>query len=304
MVQGNEERSFTKTGDKAYQNIMTSIGTRAALINNGFEVISISADGTEPIPENLTALVIADPMTTYNPSFMKILDAYIEKGGNLLIAGEPDKQSILNPVTAKMGVTFSEGILLQESKDFSLDLVQASFTKVSDSLFPFTKKDIISMSGVVELKYDSSFQYEVMPVLLTNKKSTWNKSGKFNLETDSVHFDPEKDVRLSVPAVLALSRKVAGKEQKILISGDADFMSNGELSRQNLSNKNAAFALKIFAWFTNNEFPIEASRPEPVDNVIKISKSSIGVMKLILIGLFPLGLAIAGGLLILKRRRK
>lgn len=304
MVQGNDERSFLKTGDKAYQNIMTSIGTRAALINNGFEVLTISSDGTEPIPENLTALVIADPMSSYNPAFMEKLDSYIEKGGNLLIAGEPGKQSIINTVTEKMGVTLSEGILLQESKDFSLDLVQTSFTDASESLFPFAKKDIISMPGVVELTYDTSYGYKVMPVLVTNKNSTWNKTGKFNLETDSVHFDPAKDVRLDVPTALTLSRKVADKEQKILISGDADFMSNGELSRQNLSNKNAAFVLKIFAWFTNNEFPIEANRPEPVDNVIKISKSSIGVMKLILIGLFPLGLAIAGGLLILKRRRK
>ena len=304
MVQGNEERSYLKTGDKAYQNIMTSIGTRAALVNNGFDIISVSSDGTDSIPGNLTALVIADPKTSYNTAFIEKLEAYLSKGGNLLIAGEPDKQSLINPIIKKMGITLSEGVLLQESKDFSLDLVQASFTKESNKLFPFTKKEIISMPGVIELAYDTNFGYKVMPVLMTNKSSVWNKLGKFDIETDKIHFDSTKDKRLQVPVVLALTKEIGNKEQKILIAGDADFMSNGELGRKNLTNKNAAFVLKIFAWFTNNEFPIEASRPEPVDNKIKLSKSAIGWMKMILIGLFPLGLGIAGGVIIIKRKRK
>ncbi len=304
MVQGNDERSFLKTGDNAYENIMTSIGTRAALINNGFEVINISANGADSIPDNLTTLIIADPKTVYNPVFMEKLDSYLSKGGNLLIAGEPDKQSIINPIIEKMGVSLSEGVLLQESKDFSLDLIQASFTKQSKNLFPFADKEIISMPGAVVLKYDTSFGYKVMPLLMTNKNAVWNKLGKFDLEMDKIHFDTAKDERLNVPVVLALTRKVMDKEQKILIAGDADFMSNGELGRRNLTNKNADFVLKLFAWFTDNEFPIEASRPEPVDNVIKISKTGIGWMRMTLIGLFPLGLGIAGGFIIIKRKRK
>ncbi|MEO6681959.1 MAG: Gldg family protein [Ginsengibacter sp.] len=304
MVQGNDERSFLKTGDKAYQNIMTSIGTRAALINNGFEVIEISADGTDTIPENLTALVIADPKSSYNTAFMEKLDSYLDNGGNLLIAGEPDKQSIINPIVEKTGVKLADGLLLQESKDFSLDLVQVSFSKESKALFPFAKKEIVSMPGVVELKYDTTFGYKVMPVLITDKNTSWNKFGKFNLETDNVRFDPANDVRVGVPTVLALTKKVLDKEQKILIAGDADFMSNGELGRRNLSNKNADFVLKIFAWFTDNEFPIEATRPEPVDNVIKLSKAEIEWMKMILIGLFPMSLLFAGGVIIVKRKRK
>src|SRR5690606_15323105 len=247
MVQGNEERSFLKTGDKAYQNIMTSIGTRAALVNNGFEVLDISADGTDSIPGNLTALIIADPKTHYNPEFITKLENYIAGGGNLLIAGEPDKQPILNAVIQKMGVTLMDGALLQESKDFALDLVQASFTEGSEHVFPFKKKDIISMPGVVGLSYDTSFGYKVMPVLNTKRESVWNKEGKFNLESDKIFFDPKEDERLEIPVVLALTRNINNKEQKIIISGDADFMSNGELGRQNLSNKNADFVLKIFA---------------------------------------------------------
>lgn len=304
MVQGNEERSSVKTGDKAYQNIMTSIGTRSALINNGFDVVNISADGTDSIPGNLTALIIADPKSNYTSGFTEKLEQYLAKGGNLLIAGEPDKQSIINPIIAKLGVTLSQGTLLQESKNFSLDLVQTSFSKESSPFFPFPKDAIISMPGVVGLQYDTSFGYKVIPILLTDKKSVWNKLGKFNLEADKITFDTEKEVRLEVPVALALSKKVMDKEQKIMVFGDADFMSNGELGRQNLRNKNAEFVLKIFKWFSNGEFPIDATRPDPIDNKIKVSKAGIGWMKMILLGVFPVGLGLAGGIVVIRRKRK
>ncbi|HEY9341080.1 MAG TPA: GldG family protein, partial [Hanamia sp.] len=304
MVQGNEERSSVKTGDNAYQNIMTSIGTRSALINNGFDVVNIPADGTEAIPGNLTALIIADPKSNYTSGFIEKLEQYLAKGGNLLIAGEPDKQSIINPIIAKLGVTLSQGTLLQESKNFSLDLVQASFSKESSPFFPFPKDAIISMPGVVGLQYDTSFGYKVIPVLLTDKKSVWNKLGKFNLEADKITFDTEKDERLETPVALALSKKVMDKEQKIMVFGDADFMSNGELGRQNLKNKNAEFVLKIFKWFSNGEFPIDASRPDPIDNKIKVSKAGVGWMKMILLGVFPVGIALAGSFVVIRRKRK
>jgi ABC-2 type transport system permease protein len=304
MVQGNEERSSVKTGDKAYQNIMTAIGSRSALINNGFDVVNISADGTDSIPGNLTALVIADPKSNYTSDFIEKLEQYLAKGGNLLIAGEPDKQSIINPIIQKLGVTLSEGTLLQESKNFSLDLVQASFSKEASPFFPFPKDEIISMPGVVGLQYDTSFGYQVMPVLLTNKKFVWNKLGKFNLEADKITFDPAKEERLEAPVALALSKKVMDKEQKIMVFGDADFMSNGELGRQNLRNKNAEFILKIFKWFSNGEFPIDAKRPDPIDNKIKVSKAGISWMKMILLGIFPVGMALAGGLVVIRRKRK
>jgi ABC-2 type transport system permease protein len=304
MVQGNEERSSVKTGDKAYQNIMTAIGSRSALINNGFDVVNISADGTDSIPGNLTALVIADPKSNYTSDFIEKLEQYLAKGGNLLIAGEPDKQSIINPIIQKLGVTLSEGTLLQESKNFSLDLVQASLSKEASPFFPFPKDEIISMPGVVGLQYDTSFGYQVMPVLLTNKKFVWNKLGKFDLEADKITFDIEKDERLETPVALALSKKVMDKEQKIMVFGDADFMSNGELGRQNLRNKNAEFILKIFKWFSNGEFPIEAKRPDPIDNRVKVSNAGISWMKMILLGVFPVGMALAGGLVVIRRKRK
>ncbi len=304
IVQGNEERSPQKKGDNAYQNILTEIGSRSALVNNGFEIINVEANSTEAIPETLAALIIADPKGSYSQGFIERLEQYLSKGGNLLIAGEPGKQSIMNPITEKLGVSFTQGMLLQETKNYSLDLIQASFTRASNPIFSFPQKEIVTMSGAVGLDYDSSSGYRVMPVLFTDKQSVWNKEGKFNLETDKISFNPVSDVRNEKPVALALTRNVEGKEQRIMIVGDADFMSNGELGRQNLRNKNAEFTLKMFKWLSDGEYPIDATRPEPIDNKIKVSKQGIGWIKMALVGLFPACLGVAGGFIMIRRRRK
>lgn len=304
IVQGNEERSPLKKGDGAYQNILTEKGSRSALVNNGFEVETVDANSTDPIPVHLAALIIADPKALYSPAFMKRLDQYLSGGGNLLIAGEPGKQSIMDPVVEKVGVTFLPGMLLQESKNYALDLVQATFTKTPNQIFSFPPAEIVSLSGAVRLDYDTTSGYEVMPLLYTDKKAVWNKEGKFNLETDKIAFNPVVDQRNDRPVALALTRDVKGKEQRIMVIGDADFMSNGELGRQNLRNKNAEFTLKVFKWLSDSEYPIDASRPEPTDNKIKVSKDGIGWIKMALVGLFPAGLLLTGGVIMVRRRRQ
>lgn len=304
IVQGNDERSPLKKGDNAYQNILTEIGSRSALVNNGFEVVSVDANSTEAIPDSLAALIIADPMKSYSQAFMERLEQYLAKGGNLLIAGEPHKQSIMNPLLDKFGVSFAPGMLLQESKNYALDLIQASFTKAPNALFSFPEKEIVSMPGAVGMDYDTTLGYRVMPVLFTDKKAVWNQEGTFNLETDKVTFNPQVNTRNEKPVALALTRNIKGKEQRIMIIGDADFMSNGELGRQNLRNKNAEFTLKMFKWLSDSEYPIDASRPEPIDNKIKVSKEGIGWIKTALVGLFPVCLGLSGGFIMIRRRRK
>lgn len=304
VVSGNDERSVIKTGDHAYQNIMTSVGTRSSLVNNGFNIIIVDVNEITKIPDNLSALVIADPMRPYSKGFLEKLDMYLNKGGNLMVAGEPGKQNLLTPIVKRFGVSFSEGMLLEESKNFAPDLLQLQPEFGNGDGFTFPKKAIVSMPGAVGLKYDSSGNYNITPILFTNKKFVWNKTGKFDVESDKVVFNPKSDKKIRVPVALALSKKVSNKEQKIMILGDADFMSNSELSRQNMQTVNPEFTLKIFKWFSNGEYPVEITRPDPIDNKIKITERGVGWMKILLIGILPLCIGLSGGLILISRKRK
>lgn len=103
---------------------------------------------------------------------------------------------------------------------------------------------------------------------------------------------------------VALERNVDGKNQRIVVMGDADFMSNAELRRFNIQTKNYDCIMKIFQWLSNGQFPIDVSRPSPIDNTILVSQKQIGWISKLLILIIPLSIGILGGVTLLRRKQK
>ncbi|MEO6681961.1 MAG: Gldg family protein [Ginsengibacter sp.] len=104
FLTGNEERSTDKSGDKDYKAITKGLGTRGSLINQGFDVLDIHLDSLKDIQLDLAVLIISDPKGVYTPSQVQKIEDYISSGGNAVFAGEPGRQSLLNPLLEKMGV--------------------------------------------------------------------------------------------------------------------------------------------------------------------------------------------------------
>lgn len=305
VLTDNNERSINKTGDKGYKATLNTLTSRGSLINQGFEVMNIPIDETIEIPLDLSVLLIADPIGAYTPEQTLKIQNYIADGGNIIIAGEPGKQHVFNPIIESIGLTFSAGTLLQESKDFRLDLLQAHISGKASLLgFSQVKKDVISMPKAMQVLHKDTLGFKMTPILVTDKQAVWNKLGVFNLETDEVVFDPEVDNKIEATTALALTRGLGNKQQKVMVLGDADFMSNAELARHNITNRNFQFTTDMFKWFSNGEFPIDTKRPDPIDNKIIVSREQISMTRIILIGVVPLLLGILGAYILIKRKRK
>ncbi len=305
VLSGNDERRIDRTGDRAYKDITNTLNSRGALINKGFDVLEIAIDSVEVIPSDLAALIVADPFGEYSKEHRQKLERYIEAGGNLLIAGEPGKQSVLNPLLKRFGIGFKMGTLLQESKEFELDLIQAKVSEEAAQIgFDFSDKDLISLPGAVGITIESSEEFDIFPVLKIDQKTVWNKEGFFDIETDTIAFDPGSDLRYEGPVAVAAIRNISDKEQKIIVIGDADFMSNDELGRFNLRTKNYEFAFKMFEWFSNGEFPIDTTRPDPIDNTILVTQKEISWFKIFFLGFIPVTLGSAGAFTLIGRKRK
>jgi len=301
---GNGERSTDKTGDKDYKGLTKGLGTRGSLINQGFEVVDLSLDSITEIPQNLSVLIVADPKTGYNEVQARKIEQYIAEGGNIVFAGEPGRHSLLNPMLEKLGLSFIPGTLLEESENFELDLVLASFTKAAaDYGFSFFDKAIVSFPGASGLSYRDSGPFKVVPLLVTNKQVSWNKLAAFDLKTDKVTFNPETESKQSVPVALALSRKLGNKEQKIIVFGDADFMSNVELGRFTPNTVNGSFGIRMFKWFTNGEYPVDVKRPPSTDKKVLVNRTQINWQKGLFLGFLPLAIGLIGSVSLIRRKR-
>ncbi|SHF23944.1 Gldg family protein [Pedobacter caeni] len=303
------QRSIDKLGDRDYKTLTNDKLSRASMINQGFDIDTIALEHAE-IPANIAVLVIGDPKVAYSTAAKAKLQKYITEGGNLVIAGEPGKQGVVNPLLESLGIKMLDGTLVQHSRDYAYDLVTPVLAAGSVAMDPglqpfFQQKAILSMPGVAALSYQEGGAFAVHPLLMTDEQSSWIKKGKFAVDSAALKIDGKAgDEQGSFPPALMLSRQLKTKEQRIVISGDADFFSNGELGRSNMGTLNHYFAMRIFSWFSYGEFPVEAKRPFSKDNSTTLTKSSVKVIQVLYYGVIPGLMFLAGMMILIRRKRK
>ena len=238
FLTGDLERDINKKGDKDYQTLTSLITFRNALINQGFDVDSVSLE-TQEIPADISTLVLADPKIALTPVTMAKLKQYIARGGNMLITCEPGRQAIMNPLLKELNVQMMNGTIVQTSQDFSPDLVTPAVTPVAAG---FTKPlgrqaangNRVSMPGVAGLSFLPGGSFSMQPLLVTDSATTWNRVKKLDLDLITNAAD---NVTPGLP------KPSSGKKPIVVSSSvvvDLSNMGNGDLQTATLSLSKAA----------------------------------------------------------------
>jgi ABC-2 type transport system permease protein len=299
---GNMERSIDKNGDKNYKTGFNEISFRYSLINQGFDVSSVDINA-QNIPEQTNILIIADPKTQLSQGAIDRINKYIDEGKNLMLLAEPETNSALAAVTDKLGLSYTKQTLVQESETNSPDYLVTDFQKNTDpNSIKFTKtknKYPIPLLGSSGIKITKGTGFKVTPLLETNNQPAWES--QMGITSISEDLKKQPSVK-AVPLVVALTRNINGKSQKIIVAGDADFMGNAELNRG--GSGTFQFVIDIFSWFSNYEFPIDTTRPQNTDNKITINANQVFINKMAFIGLFPLLIILSGAFILIRRNRR
>lgn len=99
--------------------------------------------------------------------------------------------------------------------------------------------------------------------------------------------------------------KSGGKEQRIVVLGDADCMSDGELSvMRNIRAGNYSLVFGMYQWLVYDEYPIDISRPELTDDKVYITPDTFKWVKLFFVWICPILLLIGGCVLWFRRQMK
>ncbi|WP_316834937.1 Gldg family protein [Pedobacter nutrimenti] len=344
FVTGEGERKTDKKGDREYKAVTSAKTFRFALINQGFDIDTLSL-GTQEIPDNIKALVIADPQNELSAAATEKIKAYIARGGNLLIAGEPGRQQMLNPLLKTLGVQLMDGMLAQESEDYSPTLVLSHLTKAGIGLNKLLDKPSIdtlpvSMNGVAGLTYRDTIGFHAQSLLITQAglaKNTRRRNPDLDLvnKKEEVVTSQAGGVAMMAPeggavsvatgvrkagvkkpstatagnkdvftTVLALTRKINGKEQRIIVSGDADLFSNSESQRNVPQVINFNFSTALFSWLDYGQYPVDTSRPDSKDNRVTVSTDHVAFLKVVYIYVIPGLILIFAAIFLIRRKRK
>lgn len=309
FLTGHGERSVNSSGDRYYYTFAKSIYFRQSLINQGFDAFELSIKEHE-IPEDVNILVIADMRIPLSPEEMEKLKHYIERGGNLFILGEPNRQEAMNPILGEFGVKLMPGTLVQQNPDYLPSIITAQLTDqaAAQSLSYAQLKGwggTIVMPDVSPLQYETNKGYSIKPIAVTRPRGSWNElettdflDGKLSLN------EAIGEKEQSYPVVLSLTRANGGKEQRIVITGDADCISNAELAngRNGMFAINFNFISETFKWLSYGEFPIDTSRPQAIDNGLRVTRKIEPWMNLFALGIIPFLLAFTGFTIWYKRK--
>jgi ABC-2 type transport system permease protein len=310
FLAGHGERRSDAEEDRGYNMFAQEKTFRYALINQGFDFQDVTLD--KEIPDYIRILLIAEVRKPFTPEEMTHLNNYIDRGGNCIIAGEPGRTEFMNPLVDRLGVQFLPGTLVKPTKKFQSNLLLVTPTKAAQE-FSFHFKNIarndqlLPMPTTSALAFTTDKGFNVTTLFTSDTTGGWIEKETTNFIDDTATLNPQAgEEEKPYPTVIALSRKVKDKEQKIIVTGDADFLSNGELmmSRKDVSPANFNFISGAFFWLTNEELPADMRRPPPPDRSLRLGKTSWAISKSGLKWVFPLGLMFCGLYIWIRRKRR
>lgn len=303
LLTGHGERDIVEFKDSEYSIYFVGKGVRGSLLNQGFRTDKITPNELAKFED--ATVVIADPQRPYNAEELLAIQTYIERGGNLFLLGDPASALHLQPIAEMLGVRFMPGTLLQESDNFSPDLLRQHLTPqaATKGMAFYDGANIVmnKAAGIQILSEDDCFEKTVL--VATDSTSTWNKTNPFDLALEKVNFNSLEDKYIQVPTLVQMERQVDGRTQKIIVAGDADFVSNSELNRFNVPSVNVPLATRLFKWFSDGKYPVSAPKEKAPDVVIKSTRQHINLQKGVFLLGFPLLMAVMG-IIILRRRKR
>ncbi len=314
FVQGNGERLVTETGDLAYSS-MTSKSVRSSLYNQGFDVVTLTLD--EPVPSDINILIISDPRNTYSETATENYQQYVDRGGNLVVLGEPSRAKNVNPLIEQFGVQIGKGRVVKPRKGNRADIMGQIPTEDSEQISyffetkrksPWYKNVTPSVSPLV---FDeNNYEYKRTIILETDSLSgmPWLELETTNFEEEDPKFNEAAGEAYDMyfPLIVSLERKNNSKTQKIIVGGDADFMSNHWISGylSDYAIDNGTFIMGMFEWLSDGISPVDIRRPKPTDNKLTLKHDKVGINKALFMYVLPVILAVLAIVINLRRKSK
>lgn len=346
FLTGHGERGSDDDQDRGYNTFAQEKTFRYALINQGFDFSDVTLG--QDIPKHIKILVIAEPRNPLSVDELTVLQRYIDRGGNLILAGEPGREDYVNPIAEQLGVRFLPGTLVERVKKNDTEAdntvssgggvvihVHADKRPVREDTIPKggkvpqyssllalppTKEAIdfsfhladmahwdyvLTMPSTSALQVDSNSTFKTTVLFRTDSLESWNELETTNFIDDTVRFNPAiGEEKKAFPTVLALSRKINNKEQKILVTGDADWLSNAELGlrRKGIKARNFSLITAAFFWLSDEEVPIDTRRETPPDRSMSITLEGWKIAAFCFKWVLPLALIAIGTIIWIRRR--
>lgn len=219
----------------------------------GFKFANPDLTIAQDVPQNGAMLVVASPQVDISEVEAKKIKAYIESGGNMLWLLDDNNFHGLDSVAEYLGLTVSQGIAVDMSAaQYGADAKIAFASAYGDhaitrnfqlrTLFPEARE--VDAKASYELGWKVGRLVDVAP-------NGWLESEAIapGVKNQKVKFDVETDKRGPINIGVALERTYGKKGQRIVVMGNANFLSNTFIT----NGGNLDFGINIVNWLAGDD---------------------------------------------------
>ena len=297
-VSGHGERDLV--GTASYD--LGKLGEQ--LQHQGFKLHELSLAEAGEIPAQAAVLVVSPGRENLPAEEVAAVLRYLDRGGNLLWLAEPGPVRGMEPVANALGLAFEPGVVVDPTTQV-LGISHPAFVPISAySAHPVTENlEMVTVyPRAAGIAWNQPQGWRTRGILSTGLRA-WSETGDLKGE---LKFDDDADVSGPLDIGIAMQRTVAAnderahnKEQRIIVVGDGDFLSNAYLG----SGANLALALNIFNWLANDETLIDIPVRSAPDLDFELSRTTAVLIRVGAMFGLP-ALLLGTGFFIWRRRRR
>ena len=277
----------------------------AELERRGFELRELILAEAGEVPSNIALLVVTQPRAALLPGEAEALLRYLARGGNLLWLHDPGPLNGLEPVARALGIEFEPGVVVTPTTQ-ALGIEHPAFVPVSSYPSHVLTRDfdlITVFPQAAAIAWEQPQGWDTRGILGTGLRA-WSETGPLEGE---IGYDDGADVAGPLDIGVAMTRPlpendergVGGAEQRVVVIGDGDFVSNVYLG----NGGNLDLALKIFNWLADDDTLVAVPAKRAPDLDFDLTRNA--ALAIAAAALFVLPLAFFGtGTYIWHRRRR
>jgi ABC-type uncharacterized transport system involved in gliding motility auxiliary subunit len=236
FVGGHGEASLESSGRQGLSLV------KEALTKVDYEVRPLVLLREREVPKDAAVLVIAGPQSDLLPTELQLIEAYVKRGGNLLVLLDPFTAPGLTDLLKKYGIVIG--------KDVIIDVDPVSRVLSGDYLLPvvtqyephpitkdFTKDAIVATILPYARTVDAVTEPPkgiIVQVLARTSPGSWAETDKAGLDRGQARFDEGRDRQGPLPVAAVATIEVTTDDGRPMTDGGkSEKTVNGERSTVN-----------------------------------------------------------------------
>lgn len=285
FVTGHGERSPAREANFDVSDWAAVLGKRGLKVQE----INLAAQGV--VPDNTSLLVLASPQLELQPGEVAAIEAWVQRGGALLWLMEPDLPANLAPLAKALGVTAARATVVDPATArLGIDNAAVAVVTAFDDTPAVARFDAtVLLPYATPLAATAPHGWQAQRLFATGADA-WGETGEL---AGAVARDDD-DLAGPLDLAWALTRK----QQRVVVVGDGDFLSNTWLG----NGGNRDLGVRLVEWLTYNDALVDVPSSPAPDTVLELTRWQTMVIAFGFLFVLPLAF-VANGVWLWWRRR-